>query len=192
MTTFFLACAALGGVLLLLQLIFSVVGADHGADHELHDDHLGHHGEGLNLFSVRALSAGLAFFGFGGIVGLRLFAGPVLAFPIAVVLGAGALVSVAWATRAMLRLESDGTVDIQNAVGVSGDVYLSIPAAGAGPGKVHLTLQNRLVELQAITSHHTAIPTGSRILIVDVAGPNTVDVVPDPIAITQEAGNVPR
>jgi len=193
MTTFFLACAALGGVMLLLQLVFSLAGADHGASHELHDGHDTHHGEGLHLFSVRALSAGLAFFGFGGLVGLRFGGvGALVAFPMAVVLGIAALVGVSWATRAMLRLEDDGTLDIQNAVGTSGDVYLSIPAHRAGAGKVHLTVQNRLVELQAVTSHHAAIPTGSRILIVDVVGPDTVDVVPDPIAITTEVRNVPR
>src|SRR6185369_16584245 len=122
MTTFFLACAALGGVMLLLQLVFSFAGADHGAGHELHGGHAGHHGEGLSLFSVRTLSAGLAFFGFGGLVGLR-FGGAslLLALPVAALLGAGALVGVALATRAMLRLEDDGTLDIHNAVGTSGD-----------------------------------------------------------------------
>ena len=192
MITFFLACAVLGGVLLLLQLVFSLFGADHAAHHGLGDDHDTHHGEGLNLFSVRALSAGLAFFGFGGLVGFRSLGSALIAWPLAVVLGALALVGVAWGTRAMLRLEDDGTLDIQNAVGISGDVYLSIPANRTGAGKVHLTVQNRLVELQAITSNQAAIPTGSRILIVDVVGPDTVDVVPDPIAITKEAGNVPR
>lgn len=184
MTTFFVTCAALGGAVLLLQLLLGLfgIGGDHDTEH--HDGHAGKEGmsAGLNLLSVRALSAGVAFFGVGGLAGLSTGFGLFAAVPLALIAGSVAAVAVAAVMRAMLRLEDDGTVLIHGAIGTSGTVYLTVPGERGGVGKVHVTLQNRLVELQAVTSQR-ALPTGSRVLVVDVVGPDTVDVVPDPIML---------
>lgn len=182
MTAFFLACALLGGVVLVLQLAATLFGMDHdaGALHDVGGIHAAE--EGLSLFSVRAIAAGVAFLGVGGLVGARY--GLVAALLFAIALGAVALFAVAWATRAMLRLEDDGTLRIQGAIGATANVYLTIPAARSGAGKVHVTLQNRLVELRAVTTHADALPTGARVMVVDVVDDDTVDVVPDPITTT--------
>ena len=196
MTTFFLACAALGGGILVLQLVFSLVGI--GDDHDSgHLWHVGHDVEaGLQLFSVRTLSAGLGFFGVGGLAGLSLAGHSAFGIAVALVAGAAfglaAMIGVATATRAMMRLEDDGTVRIEGAVGISGDVYLTIPAERGGVGKVHVPVQNRIVEYQALTTHNDALPTGARILVVDVVGPDTVVVVPDPLTRTPEESHASR
>ena len=191
MQTFFLMCALLGGGILVVQLILGVLGiAHHDVDvhHDVHAGHAGHDAsEGLNLLSVRALSAGLGFFGVGGMAGLATGLGLLAALPLGIVLGLAAMIGTAMVTRWMLRLEDDGSVLIDGAVGATGTVYLAIPGDRKGAGKVLLTLQNRTVEYQAVTSQE-ALPTGAPILVVDVVGPDTVDVVPDPI--TKELSNV--
>jgi len=187
MSAFFLTCALLGGGLLVVQLVLGAIGIGHEDGlhgvHDLHELKGGAPHEGLHLFSFRALTAGLAFFGVGGLAGLTTPFGLLVAIPLALVFGGAAMLGVAAATRAMLKLEDDGTVHIEGAVGLSGDVYLSIPPARRGLGKVHVVLQNRLVELQAVTTHADALPTGSRVLIIDVVDADTVDVVPDPVAL---------
>ncbi len=182
MTTFFLTCAAIGGGILVLQLALSAIGFDH--DTTEHGSLVDAAESGLDLFSVRALAAGLAFFGIGGLAGLATGLGALVAVPLALFAGAAATVAVAVVMRAMMRLEDDGTVQVESAVGVTGTVYLTVPAARGGAGKVHLALQNRTVELQAITTHDAPLPTGARVLVVDVVGPDTVDVVPDPLLIS--------
>jgi hypothetical protein len=190
MSVFFLTCALLGGGLLIVQLVLGALGIGH---HDgLHDLH--HHGdgsahEGLDLLSFRALSAGLAFFGLGGLAGLATPFGLLAAIPLALVSGGAAMLGVAAAMRAMLRLEDDGTLRVEGSIGLSGEVYLTVPAARSGVGKVHLVLQNRLVELQAVTTHTDALPTGARILVIDVVGPDTVDVVPDPAVLPSEVSH---
>ena len=184
MTTFFLTCAALGGTVLLIQLLLSFFGLGDGHALDHHDAHVGKEGlsQGLNLLSVRALAAGVAFLGIGGLAGLATGFGLFAALPLGLISGLAAAVATAAVMRAMMRLEDDGTVQIHGAIGASGTVYLSIPGDRSGVGKVHVTLQNRLVEYQAVTSQRP-LPTGSRVLIIDVVGPDTVDVVPDPIAL---------
>jgi hypothetical protein len=182
MTTFFLVCAALGGGVLIVQLLLGLLGViDAGADADVGHDHggvLAVH-EGLDLFSVRALSAGLAFFGLGGLIGLTTPLGWIAAIPLALIGGVAAMVGTAVAMRWMRGFEDDGTVSIHGAVGATGTVYLSIPGDRQGAGKVMLTLQNRIVEYQAVTSD-APLPTGAPIMVVDVVGPDTVDVVADP------------
>ena len=192
MQTFFLACAILGGAVLIVQLLLGVFGIVHDGLDAPHDA-AGSHGalsetsDGLHLLSVRALSAGLGFFGVGGMAGVATGWGLLAALPLGVVLGFGAMIATALITRWMLSLEDDGSVSIDGAVGSTGTVYLAIPGERKGAGKVLLTLQNRTVEYQAVTSQG-ALPTGASILVVDVVGPDTVDVVPDPIA--KELSNV--
>ena len=179
---FFLACALLGGAVLLLQLLFGLAGAHgvgHDASHDAHDHE--HASEGLHLFSVRALSAGLASFGATGLGVYALGGGALLAIPLSVLVGSVAMVAVAMVLRAMLKLEDDGTVMLQGAVGLTGAVYLTIPGGRSGAGKVHLTLQNRTVEVQAVTPE-ASLPTGAPVLVVDVVGPDTVEVVPNPMS----------
>ena len=189
MQTFFLTCAILGGGILIVQLVLGMLGiVGDGLDghDEVHVDQ--HQGAtaGLNLLSVRALSAGLGFFGIGGMAGLATGLGLLAALPLGIVLGLAAMIGTAMITRWMLTLEDDGTVSIHGAVGTTGTVYLSIPGERKGAGKVLLTLQNRTVEYQAITPQE-ALPTGASVLVVDVVGPDTVEVVPDPI--TKELSN---
>lgn len=175
METLFLACAVLGGAVLVLQLLLGLVGMDHHFDGlALHLDSA----EGLNLLGVRAVSAGLTFFGIGGLAGYATGLGLAAALPAAVLLGLGAAFGVAAAMRALLRLESDGSVRIERAVGEPAVVYLSIPGGRAGVGKVHLKLQDRLVEYQALSAH--PLPTGAQVVVVDVVGPDTVEVAPSP------------
>jgi hypothetical protein len=183
MTTLFVVCAALGGGVLVVQLLLGLLGiVDAGGDGDAGGHgHGGVHGaaEGLNLLSVRALSAGVAFFGLGGLVGMATPLRLLAAIPLAIVGGIAAMYGTAVAMRWMLGFEDDGTVSIDGAVGATGTVYLAIPGERQGAGKVTLTLQNRIVEYQAVTSD-APLPTGAAIMVVDVVGPDTVHVVADP------------
>ncbi len=179
MDTVFLACAVIGGALLVLQLVLSALGLGHDLGFELHHDvDVSHAPDALNLLSVRALAAGLAFFGLGGLFVMSLGAPALLAVPVGVATGLASAAGVAYAMRQLLRLESDGTIRLEGAVGQPATVYLSIPAERQGAGKVHLRLQGRTVEYQAVSDH--PLPTGASVVVVDVVGPDTVEVAPTP------------
>jgi len=174
--TLFLVCALLGGALLILQVLLGVLGFDGHHAGDFHGEAAA--AEGLELVSIRALSAGLVFF---GLTGLTLAArGWIfwLVLPVALGVGFAAVVGVAVAMRALLRLESDGTVSIESAIGEAGTVYLGIPGERAGRGKVTLLLQGRTVEYQAVS--RVPLPTGAAVVVVDVVAPDVVEVAPVP------------
>jgi hypothetical protein len=173
MATLFLACAVLGGLVVLLQLALALLG--HDADHDLAHDAA----EGFQLVSVRSLAAAVAFFGVAGravlAAGLGGFAATVIALPVGLLAGAG----IAFAMRLIGRAESDGAVRIDGALGLPARVHVRVPGERVGAGKIHLTLQDRMVELRAVTAHD-ALPTGTPVVVVDVVDGETVEVAPTP------------
>lgn len=185
MFAFFVACAVLGGALLVLQVVLALVGLDGHAGHagDAHLDLDGHAhdgvahavGHGLDLFSARSITAGLAFFGLAGAGAARAGWRPGLAAFCAAVAGLVAMLAVAWIMSQLLRLEDDGTVRVEHAVGEPATVYLTIPGARSGAGKVTLTLQGRTVEYQAVTAG-APLPTGAPVVVVDVVAPDTLEV----------------
>jgi hypothetical protein len=176
MGTLFLVCAILGGTLLVLQLLLGLIGFG-GDAFELTDGASG--SDALNLLSARTLAAALAFFGIGGLAAASLGAPVLVALLVGMATGSSAAVGTAVLMRALAGLEDDGTVRLERALGESGTVYLRIPGQRAGAGKVLLTVQNRTVECQAVTSLDE-LPTGAAIIVVDVLGPDTVEVAPAP------------
>ncbi|WP_309670262.1 hypothetical protein [Gemmatimonas sp.] len=172
MTTFFLTCALVGGVLLLAQLVFGSLGTEHHT--ATHESAIG---DGLQLFSVRALTAAVAFFGIGGLGARSLGAATPLACITAVLLGAMGMFGVAVSMRAMLGLQRDATLDIRNAMGKVGTVYVPVPGALGGVGKVTLAVQGRTVEYQAVTLEGSVLPTGAPVIVVGIRDDDTLEVL---------------
>ena len=182
--TIYLFCAIGGGTLLVCQFLLGLLGMGHhdAGGHDLHHDaHTGDHDHGswfVGVLSFRSLVAGVTAFGLAGMtatvnIGLE----PLPAFALALAGGVGVLYLVAYLMRMLHRLKSDGTARIERAVGQPATVYLTIPAAKAGVGKVTLSLQNRTVEYQAMTPHQQ-LPTGAKVVVTGVLGPDTVEVAP--------------
>jgi len=169
----FLVCACVGGLLFLIRLVMQFLGADADMDADFDADFdVGADAGGDSDSSFRAITyQGLVvFFMMFGLEGLCLH----IAFEfspavsIAGAVGAG-LVSVWIIERIMssiAKLQSSGTLDMKNAVGQEGSVYLGIPPEGTG--KVRVTFQNRLRVLDAISQDKEEIKTGQRVLVVDV------------------------
>ncbi|HVK07725.1 MAG TPA: hypothetical protein VM597_03000 [Gemmataceae bacterium] len=186
METLFLVFAGLGGALVLCQFVLGLFG--HGGEHDtdVHDgdtdgdadsgDHTSTTDWFFGFLTFRALSAAITFFGLGGLCAGYYGMPPSAQLATATLAGIGALYLVGTVMKALFRLKSEGTVRIDGAVGRTGTVYLRVPGANGGPGKVTLNLQNRTVELEAFTAG-TELPTGTPVTVVAVRGPSCVEVV---------------
>ncbi len=170
MSTVFLYCAAIGGTFLVLQFLLLLFGlggdTDTGSGHDLGHD-VGHdQGAFLKLFSLQTLTTFATFFGLVGMATENAGWSPLSVTLTAAVAGIGALWVVARLMRGLAALQSDGSVDLQNAVGHSGSVYLRIPPQGHGHGRVMLTVQGRTVECRAV-SRALEIPTGAQVRVLE-------------------------
>ncbi len=128
--------------------------------------------DGLTVFSVRGIVAMLCVAGWSGIVLLDTALPPIVAILIAILLGAVALIGMAYLLRALMRLQSSGNIIVESAVGKTGKVYLSVPAERKGSGKIHITVQETYTEFEVVTDDGETIKTGETVLVtaVDDAG----------------------
>lgn len=202
METLFLICAIVGGTVLAFQFVLSLLGLgghgdfdipDGGHIHLGHGHHMptdsGHHGHlqdagadhssnwYFGIITFQTVVAAIAFFGFAGMTASSAqFDGP-MCLVIGVAAGAAAMIGVHTLMRSFAKLRSDGTERIDRAIGLEGTVYLRIPGQNQGAGKVHMTLQNRIVEYAAMTSGDP-LPGGAKIVVTGVIGSDTVEVMP--------------
>jgi hypothetical protein len=178
MNTLFIACAALGITVLVMQIVLGIfgIGGLHDAEGLLPGESA--IGEGFELLSVRSISAGLGFFGLAGLAAISAGVPTLLAFAAASAAGIGALVGTALLMRQVLRLDSDGSLHLDGAIGLAATVYLAIPPGRSGPGKVHFALQGRTVEIGAVTPIGETLATGASVVVVSVIDSDTVEVIP--------------
>jgi len=88
--------------------------------------------------------------------------------------------------RFLYGLQHSGTLDYHNAIGEIGTVYLPIPAAMGGNGRVQVTVQGRLRVVTALTRHPARLENQSRVRVVDVLDENSLVV--EPLAPAIEEG----
>lgn len=132
--------------------------------------------EGLRIFTLRGIIAFLVVFGWVGIVLTAANVPILITAPVAAICGFFMMVLLAFLMKLVLKLRSDGNIDIRNAIGTAGKVYLTIPSKRSGEGKVQLLLQGSFVEQNAVTDDETEIPTGSEIVVVGISGSTTLVV----------------
>jgi hypothetical protein len=82
----------------------------------------------------------------------------------------------ALAFRATLRLESSGNIDYNNAIGKMGTVYLRVPKKRTGKGKISMIVQDRLVEVDAITDQDIDLLPKSSVEVIGLLDSTTLIV----------------
>lgn len=131
---------------------------------------------GLHVLSVRGIVSFFAVAGWVGLIADKSGAPLWVSLPLAVVCGFAMMLLVAFLMKWLMGLQSDGTADIRNAIGVSGTVYLRVPANRAEPGKVNLLLQGSYRELEAVTDENEDLGYGAQVVVIGVTGGNTLIV----------------
>ena len=174
---FYLGCAVVGGVLLLLRTLMLLAGfgadsGDGGADFdpgtEVSDGDVseGTPGADFRLFSMHGVTSFLFLFGLSGyLLGSREICSTPVAAAISVAIGFAAMWTIAKIFQVSRRLQTDGTVRLADAVGQNGTVYLAIRPGAAG--KVQVTARGQLKVFDARAKDPAAdIPTGTPVSVV--------------------------
>ena len=182
LNTIYLICAIGGGTVLLLRLVMMIIGLDHGDTPDSGVD-LDHDGSvdapdgniGMKLLSLQSIAGFFTMFGLVGLGLLQVKAGPI--WSLLGALAAGLI--TAWVTAMifyqMRRLQSEGTMVIQDAIGQIGSVYLTIPEQGTGV--VSVAVKGTLRSLDAMSETGQRIPTGAMVRVTGVTAGKILVVV---------------
>lgn len=185
----FVACATFGGALFIVRLILMFMGAADsdapdsmdvdgadidGADIDSAHGFDAHGGDAVHdadisfkLLSLQGITAFFMMFGLVGWAVIRQGDYPPLV-PIAS--GTAGGLATVWIMKQIFKwatsLQSSGTMDLNNAIGQEGTVYLTIRPGDIG--KVQVNVQNRMSVLNAITEGTEEIKTGDDVRVVKV------------------------
>lgn len=93
-----------------------------------------------------------------------------------VILGLIAMYLQALAFRAMMKLESIGNMNYENAIGKTGTVYIRIPKEKSGKGKINVVIQETYAEVDAMTESNEDLMPKTVVEVVGLENPTTVIV----------------
>ena len=172
----FWGCAIVSSAIFLIQAILTMIGMDHDMDFEVgdFDGDTMDTGGAVSLFSIRSLVNFFVGFGWAGVSFYNDISSKAVLYFIAICVGLLFSYATVFLIKKMKKLEHNGAYKIADCVGKSCDVYLRIPAAGEGKGKVQISLNGSIHEFDAVSTGE-AIATGKRVKVIAVEG-NVLEV----------------
>ena len=167
----------------VIQTVMTFIGADAGGDFDVDagggmdvdlDDVSSAMGTGMNLLTFRNLVNFLLGFGWTFILLQKNISSTGILLFISVLVGLALVAIVMYMFKWLSSMQQSGTIDVYKAaVGCHGKVYLTIPGARSGEGKVQITINNSVREYAALTDSDT-LKTGTPIKVLEVLSPSTL------------------
>ncbi|MCG8474353.1 MAG: hypothetical protein MI784_02605 [Cytophagales bacterium] len=150
--------ASVSTVLFVLKIIIGVLGAELEWGSEVEGD----------FFTLDTVLSGAVVFGWTGVLAyaqtdLHL----AYIFGCAFMTGTATLFCAFFIYKNIRSLEASGNLNLENAVGKIGKVYLTVPADENEKGQVEVLVQGRLSIFEASTQSSEPISTGEEVLIYD-------------------------
>lgn len=162
--------ALAASAILVILLILTLVGGDaedfDGGD--VDTDIEGDTGIGFQFLSFKNLMGFFTIFGWSGIACLDagMSKGPTVL--ISVVCGLLMMLAMASLFYYLGKMQSSGTLKLKNALNQVGEVYLIIGANRSKIGKVSVTVQGTLRELEALTDEENDLILGNVVRVKEV------------------------
>lgn len=156
--------------LLIIQLIATFFGFGEDAGDDFGED--GDSEPGFKVFTVKNFITFFAVFGWSGVTFSQTSLGQFPIIIISTLLGVAVLLVVSALFYSVTKLASNGTMNIQKAVGLHGEVYLPIPGNRNGVGKINITFQGNFRELDAMTDSDKKLQRGTIVVVKEVINNN--------------------
>ena len=168
-------------VLFVIQSILTFIGADADADFDTDIDtgmdggDLSNIEGGSNLYTFRNFVNFCLGFGWSAILLQDSIPSTALLILVSALIGVALVAAVMYLFKWLSSMQQSGNINVQKqAAGCEGKVYLPIPAARSGAGKVQITIAGSVREYDALTESEEALKTGTPIRVVDALDANTV------------------
>ena len=171
---FFWTIACCASLVFIIQTIMTFIGLGTDADVDAGpmDSSVDSMEDGSlsGVFSFRNLINFLLGYGWAGVLLFDDVAKGWLLQLISIAVGLVFVLAFVFMFRQVMKLSHDGSFKMKEAVGLKADVYLRIPAARSGRGKVQVSVKGSIHEIDAVTDNDAEIATGGQVEIVEVLG----------------------
>jgi len=163
--------AIIASIIFIIQTIMTFIGADSdtGMDADF-DSNLDGADHPFQLFSLRNLINFFLGFGWTGASLYNSIDSKLLLGIIAFIVGLVFIGVFFLVIKMLLKLSEDNTFNIEDTIGKTADVYMNIPAAKSGKGKVFISVKGTTHELGAVTTSENAIKSGAIVKVLSIEG----------------------
>lgn len=167
-------CAVVGSLIFVVQMVLTLIGMD-SSDMDVDFDGADTMdlGGGISLFSIKNFVNFLVGFGWAGVCLSGAITNKWLLGLVAILVGVAFVLMFFFIKKQTKKLEHNGAFKIEDCVGKTVNVYLRIPAGKSGTGKVQVSLNGSVQELEAQTEGD-AIASGQKVTVVGVIDGSTV------------------
>ena len=170
----FWICAIVGTVVFVVQMVLLLIGMDSiDTDVDFDGPDTMDLGGGLSLFSIKNFVNFIVGFGWTGVCLKDAILNKWLLCLVAVVVGVAFVYMFFVIKKQTRKLEHNGAFKIEECVGKTVDVYLRIPGGKRGKGKVQVSLNGSVQEIEAMTDGDD-IASGRKVVVVEVVDGGTL------------------
>lgn len=179
--------ALVTSLIFLIQMVLTFIGisdadtdvdfggdADLGGDAGFSDGDTLDTGGAMQLFTIRNFINFLLGLGWGGVCLYSVIPNTIVLSLVSILVGVLFVYIFLIIYRQLRKLERNGAYHIDDCVGQTVDVYLTIPSNRSGMGKVQISFSGSVQELNALTDSDAPLRSGSKVRVVEVIDGTTV------------------
>ena len=173
--------ALVTSLVFLVQMVLTFIGigdadtdVDFGGDADFSDGDTLDTGGAMQLFTIRNFINFLLGLGWGGVCLYSVIPNTIVLSLVAILVGVLFVYIFLIIYRQLRKLERNGAYHIDDCVGQTVDVYLTIPSNRSGMGKVQISFSGSVQELSALTDSDTPLRSGSKVRVTEVIDGTTV------------------
>lgn len=168
----FYAIAIVASLVLIVQFALALLGFDDIGAGELDG------GDGMGFLSIRSLVGFFGGFGWTGVIMIESDQSLTAATLAGIGVGLVLMLSIAYIMKLIYSMAESGTIDLGNAVGQVGTVYVTVPGGQSGTGQVRLVIQGRLMMAPAMTRAPEHLRAEQKIRVTRLVDSRTLLVEP--------------
>ncbi|MBU2995627.1 hypothetical protein KO500_04250 [Cellulophaga baltica] len=161
-----IACVA--SIIFIVLLILTLLGGGDDLDGDIDAEIESDTGIEFQFLSFKNLVGFFTIFGWSGIASLDADLPKYLVVVISIICGLIMMFAMASLFYYLARLQSSGTLKLANAINQVGEVYLTIGANRSKVGKVSITVQGTLRELDALTEELIDLTQGNVVCVTKI------------------------
>ena len=166
--TYWLIALVGSAVFIVIFLLTFIGGGDSDMQADASEFETDDGGVGFQFFTFKGIVGFFTIFGWTGITCLNSGLSTTSTLIISTLAGLIMMVITSSLFYWMHKLAESGTLKIDNAIGVIGEVYLPIGAERSKMGKVQIKVQGSLRELEAITDELEDLKTGAMVKVTKI------------------------
>jgi len=171
--------ALISSIIFIILVILTFVGGDiDDVDGDVDMEIDGDTGIDFQFLSFKNLMGFLTIFGWSGISCLDAGLSKGITIFISVICGLLMMLAMASLFYYLGKLQSSGTLKLKNALNQIGEVYLTVGANKSKIGKVSITVQGTLRELDALTEENRDLVQGDTVKVKEVTNNGILIIEP--------------